>query len=269
VTDPVVQSGGTAAPGVADLAARPEARRPDHIAPAEWQKHRVAAGNMVIVRSHFKSIYLVPMAIISVICGIWTVFGVGGNPPTRDEMELAYRIGLVWTIAFVFYMNMFMFEWSRAWTYVMLATLLALVFLGFALNASWHVWQKIGEMLHGTKFTSGAATYFFFGVYFGLCAFFSWLKTRMNYVVVEHNELQFYKNAMFGDRERVSLLNPRIEVRVPDMLEYFHPFYRAGQIIIHSPDRTIVLDNVLHIRAIERVMGRLTSTLSVVETKDE
>ena len=47
------------------------------------------------------------------------------------------------------------------------------------------------------------------------------------------------------------------------MLEYFHPFYRAGQIIIHAPDRTIVLDNVLQIRAIERVLDRLTGTLSV------
>lgn len=265
VTDPVVSSSTSAASGAAELAARPDATRPEHIPLQEWRKHRLAAGQMVIVRSHFKSIYLIPMAAISIICGIWMVFGSSGAQIQASELPTAYRIGLVWTLAFVFYMNMFIFEWSRTWTYILIATIGGLICLGFALNdpVKFPVWHKFGEWLSSTKFTSTAASYFFFGIYFGVCAFISWVKTRLNYVVVEHNELQFHKNALFGDRERVSLLNPRIEVRVPDMLEYFHPFYRAGQIIIHAPDRTIVLDNVLQIRAVERVLDRLTGTLSV------
>ena len=62
----------------AELAARPEARRPDTSRSKEWRKHRLAAGQMVVVRSHFKSIYLIPMAAISLICGIWMVFGTSG-----------------------------------------------------------------------------------------------------------------------------------------------------------------------------------------------
>jgi hypothetical protein len=85
----------------------------------------------------------------------------------------------------------------------------------------------------------------------------------MSYVVVESNEVQIYRNAAFGDRERISMLNPRVEVRVPDMLEYFHPFYSAGQIIIHAPNQSIVLDNVLQIRRIERATDRIGSSLSV------
>jgi hypothetical protein len=259
-----VDEGKAGSPRVGEVAARPEARRPDSVSPADWEKHRLAAGQMVIVRSHFKSIYLIPMAVLSLICGIWMVFATSGTVMQPSEVGAAYTIGLIWTIAFVFYMNMFIFEWSRTWTYVLLATAVTLVFLGFALNSDkFPVWGKIRDVLKDTKFLASAPTYFFFAAYFGLCAFFSWIKTRLNYVVVEHNELQFNKNALFGDRERVSLLNPRIEVRVPDMLEYFHPFYRAGQIIIHAPDRTIVLDNVLQIRAIERVLDRLTGTLSV------
>jgi hypothetical protein len=264
VTNPVDESQGGGLPRPTDLAARPDARRPEHIPQSEWQKHRLAAGQMVVVRSHFKSIYLIPMAALSLICGIWMVFATSGSSPRLEELGAAYTIGLVWTVAFVFYMNMFIFEWSRTWTYVLLATLLAIVFLGFALNSDrFPVWRKINEILRDTKFLASAPTYFFFAGYFGLCAFISWLKTRLNFVVVEHNELQFHKNALFGDRERVSLMNPRIEVRIPDMLEYFHPFYRSGQIIIHAPDRTIVLDNVLQIRSIERVLDRLTGTLSV------
>jgi hypothetical protein len=260
----IIQGAPAGSGHVTELASKADARRPDSVAPSEWVRHRVAAGHMVIVRSHFKSIYLIPMAVISLICGIWSVFGVSGTVMQPSEVKVAYTIGLIWTIAFVFYMNMFIFEWSRTWTYVLLATIVALVFGGFALNSDrFPIWRKIGEMFSNTRFTSTAATYFFFAVYFGLCAFISWIKTRLNYVVVEHNELQFNKNALFGDRERVSLLNPRIEVRVPDMLEYFHPFYRAGQIIIHAPDRSIVLDNVLHIRAVERILDRLTGTLSV------
>jgi hypothetical protein len=265
VTNPADESARTATSGAADLAARPEARRPDHIPHKEWQKHRLAAGQMVVVRSHFKSIYLIPMAAISIICGIWMVFGASGAQIQANELETAYRIGLVWTLAFVFYMNMFIFEWSRTWTYILIASIVAMLAIGFGVNdpAKFPVWKKIGEFFASTKFTSTAASYFFFGIYFGVCALISWVKTRLNYVVVEHNELQFHKNALFGDRERVSLLNPRIEVRITDMLEYFHPFYRSGQIIIHAPDRTIVLDNVLQIRAIERVLDRLTGTLSV------
>ena len=55
------------------------------------------------------------------------VFGSSGAQLQSNELPTAYRIGLVWTVAFVFYMNMFMFEWSRTWTYVMGATLGALI----------------------------------------------------------------------------------------------------------------------------------------------
>jgi len=270
VTNPVDGTGGSGG-GTAEIAARPEARRPEHISQKDWQKHRLAAGQMVIVRSHFKSIYLIPMAVISLICGIWMVFATSGTQLQANEVRHAYTIGLVWTLAFVFYMNLFIFEWSRVWTYVLLATLAGMICLGFAVNDPdrFPVWKKIQEAFGAAKFFSTAPTYFFFAGYFAFCAGISWLKTRLNYVVVEHNELQFNKNALFGDRERVSLLNPRVEVRIPDMLEYFHPFYRAGQIMIHAPDRTIVLDNVLQIRAIERVLDRLTGTLSVKVERPE
>ncbi len=247
---------------IREIAAKREAKKPSHVSEREWQRHRCAAGTMVLIRSHFKSIYLIPMAVLSLLCGIWMVFTDPGT--AADPHGVSYKIGLVWILAFVFYMNIFIFEWSRTWTYVLLATILALVFLGFAVNGpGFPVWQKVRDVIGVSRFEFSAQSYFFFAIYFAFCATLSWLKTRLNYVVVEHNEMQMHRNALFGDRERVSLLNPRIEVRVPDMLEYFHPLYRAGQIIIHAPDRTIVLDNVLHIRAIERTLDHLTGTLSV------
>jgi hypothetical protein len=253
-----------AVPPVAGLAAAPDARRPQDIPESEWRRHRVAQGHMVVVRSHFKSIYLIPMAILSLLCGIWMSFATGGNQVTPEDVSAAYKVGLVWSFAFVFYMSMFVFEWSRTWTYVLIATFVSLVFLGFAVNGErFQVWRTLADLIGGTKFQQSAASYFFFAFFFGFYAAVSWIRTRLNYVVIEHNELEFNRNALFGDRERISLVNPRIEVRVPDMLEYFHPFYRAGQIIIHAPDRTLVLENVLQIKAIERVLSRITGTLSV------
>ena len=117
--------------------------------------------------------------------------------------------------------------------------------------------------LRGLKLALSSQAYIFFGVFFGICASVSWFKTRLNYVVIEHNEMQVYRNAFFGDRERISMLSPRIEVKVPDMIEYFHPFYRAGTVVIHAPSKTIILENVLGIRKVERVTDRLGSTLSV------
>jgi hypothetical protein len=124
-------------------------------------------------------------------------------------------------------------------------------------------WGGIGAFFKNLGITFSYNAYFFFAVFFALCAVISIIRTRMSYVVVESNEVQNYRNAAFGDRERISMLNPRVEVRVPDMLEYFHPFYSAGQIIIHAPNQSIVLDNVLQIRRIERATDRIGSSLSV------
>jgi hypothetical protein len=222
----------------------------------------------VVVRSHFKSIYLIPMMVISFVLGIFSsAFGSPVGAPPDAVAALATRqatLGLIWVFAFCFYMNIFIFEWSRAWTYGLIATIGVLAAVGFAVDSpTFQVWGTLRHWLRSMNIQFSQATYYFFGVFFGLCALVSVIRSRLHFVVIENNEIQVHRNALFGDRERISMLHPRIEVRVPDMLEYFHPFYRAGQIIIHAPERTIVLDNVLHIRRIERITDRLGSSLQV------
>ena len=68
-------------------------------------RHRMAAGQMVVVRSHFKSIYLVPMAIVSLVLGIFgTVTEVGADAQST--------YGLIWVCCFCLYMNVFIFEFA-------------------------------------------------------------------------------------------------------------------------------------------------------------
>ena len=238
---------------VADAAREAEAQKPAEVGDKEWRRHRLAAGHMVIVRSHFKSIFLIPMVIVSAVLGVFSAVG----PDAKDTY------GLVWIACFCLYMNVFIFEWSRPWTFALLLLALAAVLFGFLLDANYDIWSTLQGWLKDLNINFSTPTYWFFAVFFGLCVLISWVKTRLNYVVVESNEVQLYRNALFGDRERISMLNPRVEVLVPDMLEYFHPFYRAGTMIIHAPDRSIVLDNVLHIRRIERATDRLGSALAV------
>ena len=241
---------------IAQAARDAQAKKPKNVSDKEWRRHRLAAGHMVIIRSHFKSIYLIPMVLVSLVLGILSsAFG----PESNNQDTL----GLIWIACFSLYMNVFIFEWSRAWTFALLASLASLIMLGFLLDAELGIWAGLRDFFKGLHITFSSATYWFFAIFFGLCVMISWIRTRLNYVVVESNEVQIYRNALFGDRERISMLNPRVEVRVPDMLEYFHPFYRAGQIIIHAPDRSIVLENVLQIRRIERATDRLGSALSV------
>lgn len=238
------------------MAKAADAKKPAEVSDKEWRRHRMAAGQMVVVRSHFKSIYLIPMAIVSLVLGIFsTVTEVGADAQST--------YGLIWVCCFCLYMNVFIFEWTRAWTFALILSLVALVLLGFLLDTSLNIWGAMADFLKDLNIQFSAPTYWFFGIFFSICAAISFLKTRLNYVVIESNEVQLYRNALFGDRERISMLNPRVEVLVPDMLEYFHPFYRAGTMIIHAPDRSIVLDNVLHIRRIERATDRLGSALSV------
>ena len=54
---------------VREIAANPDAEKPSNVAVKEWRKHRQAHGLMVIIRSHFKSIYLIPMTIVSLVLG--------------------------------------------------------------------------------------------------------------------------------------------------------------------------------------------------------
>lgn len=240
------------------LAKKPDAQKPPQVSNKEWRRHRMAAGQMIIIRSHFKSIYLIPMAIISAVLGIFAA--------TMDSASSGHStLGLIWIGCFCLYMNMFIFEWTRAWTFALVLSVVVLVLLGMVLNddTDFPVWGTLENWLRDLNITFSTATYWFFAIFFSLCALISYIRTRLNYIVVESNEIQLYRNALFGDRERISMLNPRVEVRVPDMLEYFHPFYGAGQIIIHAPDRSIVLDNVLNIRRLERATDRLGSSLSV------
>ena len=254
MTDPANTSQGGAAqkPSAESLSQHSGAKKPHHVSDREWRAHRIAAGQMVVIRSHFKSVYLVPMALMSVVLAIFSSqYEVGS--------EAQDVLGLIWIAGFAFYMSIFVFEWSRAWTFGTIGFCAALGMVFHLLD--W--WGPIGNFFGNLGISFRPNAYWFFAVFFGICAMISIIRTRLNYVVVESNEVQIYRNALFGDRERLSMLNPRVEVRVPDMVEYFHPFYAAGQIIIHAPDRSIVLDNVLHIRRIERATDRLGSTLSV------
>lgn len=242
------------------LATKPEAKKPEDVRDGAWRRARIAAGHMVLIRSHFKSIFLIPLALVSLICGIAVTMG--GD--SADAESWRYAWGLIWICTFMFYMNIFIFEWNRAWTIVLMGGMVTTIAILFAINSdSFPVFRNIWSGIKGLHFDLSAEVYMFFFLFFAFCAFVSWVKTRLNYVVIEHNEMQIYRNAFFGDRERISMLNPRIEVKVQDMVEYFHPFYRAGTVIIHAPTKTIILDNVLGIRKVERITDRLGSTLSV------
>ena len=251
---------------VREVAGKAENKKPTDVRDGHWRKARIDAGHMVIIRSHFKSIYLIPMVVISLICGIAVVMG-GEDASPESQWFRAW--GLVWAFSFMFYMGLFIFEWSRAWTVVLIGGIVSVICIGFAVNSDdFPVWQKLWSGMKGLNLQLSLQAYFFFAIFFAFCVAISWIKTRMHYVVMEHNEMQIYRNAFFGDRERISMLNPRIEVLVPDMIEYFHPFYRGGTVVIHAPNKTIVLENVLQIRKIERITDRLGSSLSVrVETE--
>lgn len=245
-----------------EIASKPDVDKPSSVSQKAWRKARIRAGQMVIIRSHFKSIYLIPMALISLVLAIWAGT-LDPVTPGGDPHPTATALGLVWMLAFVLYMSLFLFEWSRPGFYALFITLGALLLIGWAFNEQLGVFQAIGGWLRGLQLIFSSSAYYTFAVFFGLCALVSFIRTRMNYVIVESNEVQLYRNSLFGDRERIPMLNLRLEVRVPDMMEYLHPFYHAGQIVLHTRDRSIVLDNVLHIRRIEEVTNRLGSALRV------
>ena len=258
VADPKTMDAGEVAERqdkLRQLAYKADAKRPDDVSEVEWRRARSDAGHMVVIRSHFKSIFLIPMAILSVVVGIGAAF-------SGDSGDRSW--GLLWSLAFMFYMNIFIFEWTRAWTVALISAICVFVALGFAVNSeAFPIWHYLRTFFGALNLQQSGQSYFFFAGFFGFCSLVSWIKTRFNYVVIEHNEMQVYRNAFFGDRERISMLNPSIEVVIPDMIEYYHPFYQAGTVIIHAPAKTILLENVLHIRKIESLTDKIGSSLAV------
>ena len=60
---------------VREIANRADSKKPAEVSDREWRRARMDAGHMVVIRSHFKSIFLVPLALVSLICGVAVTMG--------------------------------------------------------------------------------------------------------------------------------------------------------------------------------------------------
>jgi len=86
---------------------------------------------------------------------------------------------------------------------------------------------------------------------FGLVILIAWIRSRIYYVKIFHNEIVF-KKGILGDVERYGTTNVMFYKEIPDIFEYL--LLRSGRLTFTIPGRktTIVMDNVPNINGVEK-----------------
>ncbi|MGE3820264.1 MAG: hypothetical protein AB7I30_12660 [Isosphaeraceae bacterium] len=90
----------------------------------------------------------------------------------------------------------------------------------------------------------------------------------LDYWEIRPNEILRHHGPL-SDLERYPTLNLKFDKEIPDVLEYM--FLGSGRIVLNIPgqNRSIVLDNVLFINAVERALKGLMSRMEVRLTTDQ
>jgi hypothetical protein len=97
---------------------------------------------------------------------------------------------------------------------------------------------------------------------FCLVIFIAWIRTRIYYVKIYHNEIVF-KKGILGDVERYGTTNVMFYKEIPDIFEYL--LLRSGRLTFTIPGRknTIVMDNVPNINGVEKKVLLLLRRIEV------
>ena len=203
----------------------------------------------VTVRSYPKTVLFYPMAIMSLVIGS-LIFGFQFFIP--DPLLYSRMVTLltfVWLVIFFFNLLLVTFDFGKNFIVAVILVFVIAV-LALALYASstgslpFFDPSNLGLIINANSMLA-------FIVIFCLVIFIAWLRTRIYYVKIYHNEIVF-KKGILGDVERYGTTNVMFYKEIPDIFEYL--LLRSGRLTFTIPGRktTIVMDNVPNINGVEK-----------------
>lgn len=222
-----------------------------------------------------KVIFMFPTLIAALICalGMWLT----GNHTSSPDLD-AYEqfkspsnlFGVLFLGVFAFNLMVMALDFPRF-------TIIAGVLFGL-LGIFFFLWVGTYFQVDLLKWSQGIlrfvhveakAGFYLMIVFIMLMIYGTIYITRyLDYWEVRPNEILRHHGPL-SDLERYPTLNLKFDKEIPDVLEFM--FLGAGRIVLNIPGQTrsIVLDNVLFINAIERSLKGLMSRMEVRLTTDQ
>lgn len=213
----------------------------------------------VVIRPYPKSVFLYPLALTALACGLMSAFGFG-EPR---------HLGFIFCLVFFFNVILMSFEFTRHVSLALVLSLFVLVLLGLLLNrriAVFHFMQTTYERL---DLRANAEFYFAIAAAYVFILAGIFIDTRMDYWEVRGNEVLHY-HGFLGDVERFPAPSLKMRKEINDVFEYL--LLLSGRLTLYpaGSDHPIVLDNVPHINKIEdRIEEMLDSMRVTIETKPQ
>lgn len=208
----------------------------------------------VVFRSYPEAVLLWPTAAAALGSGLWTLAlpaGASGG-----------AVGFVFLGVLLLNVLVLSLDVTRA-SFVALVSS-----IGFLLAAGVLAEQRFGVVTRAFVAVAGlqpAANHVFYLSVFaviGVALAAVWARTRFDYWELHQNELLHHRG-LFGDVERFGAQGLRWSKEIPDVFEY--AVMRSGRLVLHvrERDRSIVLDHVFGVNALEREMERIQATVHV------
>jgi hypothetical protein len=211
----------------------------------------------ITIRSWPKVIFLYPVLLTSLLCGIYQS-ATGANIDTG----LSEAAGMLFFVVLCLNLFVIAFEFSRFKTLALFFFVLAVFFFLLFLSTRFEVFPFLKEVFEVFHIRCSSSLYYSVAGYLCFVFFLVYINTRFNYWVIRSNEI-LHKEGFMGDVRRFPSPNLKMTKEIPDVFEFL--LLGSGKIVLYpaSEKQAIVLEHVLAVNASERAIQELLSSLSV------
>ena len=214
-----------------------------------------SAKDSIIIRSWPKVIFLYPVMLTALICGIVQSF----NMENEAVKEAA---GSIFFMVFCLNLLVISFEFGRFRTMSIVFFFFGLFFFLLYLSVDYAVWDWLKGVVGELKIVLSPSFYYCLALYFLVIFGCVFITTRFNYWQIKSNEV-LHKEGFLGDVRRYPSPNLKMTKEINDVFEFL--LLGAGRVVLSpaSEKQAIVLNHVLRVNASERKIQDLLSSLTV------
>ena len=266
--------------------------------PSDITPSTVARAKGVRIFSYPKIIYLAPTMIVAVICWIGMVMiGDKTNNPVRETQqrnaaaaeagapaapsptvnEQADSFKTPQNLFAVLFLGVFAFnllimglDFPRFTIVGIILLVLFAIFFVLWLGAAFNMvlMKAVRHLMASVYAVANAEFYLLISLIMGGILLLVYLTRWLDYWEILPNEI-LHHHGPLSDLERYPTFNLKFDKEVPDVLE--HLFLGSGRLVLHitQESKSVVLDNVLFINAIENALKSLMSRMEVRLTTDK
>ncbi len=217
----------------------------------------------VTIRSYSSMILFFPSFVVSLTFGITQLLlnRYRGVPLETAIVNSGYMdiLGIIFFIVFSLNLILIAFDFNRARSIIIALIIVITVGTFFLLNAIYGFLESI-QLTMRVYFST--QIYFALAILLFLILVITIIAARVNYYIVEGNEL-LHKKGIMGGTERYPATNMSIILEYPDIIEY--GLFKFGTLILTPPRATksIILKNVPRIDKKEKKINEILFRLKV------